>query len=217
MNRRTICYSVDELAWIEANKAKVRRISHALFCEKFNRTDVTLTNYTALCKRKGWMTGRTGQYVPGQVSHNKGKKMPFNPNSARTQFKKGQRPHNTKHLGHENVTKDGYVEISVAETNPHTGYERRYVHKHRHLWEKANGPVPDGFCLKCLDGDKANTAPSNWEAIPRALLPRLNGRFGREYDAADPEVKPTIMAIAKLEHAGRTAKVTRKTRGSYDD
>jgi len=104
------------------------------------------------------------------------------------------------------MSKDGYVEISVDQVNPHTGYGRRFVHKHRHLWELANGPLPEGMCLKCLDGDKSNTDPSNWEAIPRALLPRLNGRFGRGYDTADPEVKPTIMAIAKLEHKAREAK-----------
>ena len=125
--------------------------------------------------------------------------MPFNANSARTQFKKGQRPHNTKYLGHEHITTDGCVEISVAEKNPHTGYERRHVQKHRWLWEKASGPVPEGMVLKCLDGDKTNTAPANWEAIPRAMQPRLNGRWSLSYDAADDEVKPVIMAVAKLE------------------
>jgi len=75
--------------------------------------------------------------------------------------------------------------------------------KHKWLWERANGPVPKGMVLKCLDGNKLNCDPSNWEAIPMALQPRLNGRFGRGYDHADPELKPTIMAIAKLEHKAR--------------
>jgi hypothetical protein len=97
------------------------------------------------------------------------------------------------------VTVDGYVEISVNETNPHTGFERRYVQKHRWLWEKKNGPVPYGFVLKCK-GDRLDTDPSNWELIPRAILPRLSGRFGRGYEDAPKELKPTIMAVAKLEH-----------------
>lgn len=206
MKGQRISYSEEELAWIEAHKSQLRPVSHAKFCAKFKRDDVKLSNYSSLCKRNGWLTGRSGHFEIGHPPVNKGKKMPFNPNSAKTQFKKGNLPHNTKRLGHERTSKDGYVEISVDQVNPHTGYERRFVHKHRHLWEQANGPLPDGMCLKCLDGDKTNTDPSNWEAIPRALLPRLNGRFGRGYDTADPEVKPTIMAIAKLEHKAREAK-----------
>jgi hypothetical protein len=31
----------------------------------------------------------------------------------------------------------------------------------------------------------------------------LNGRFGRNYDGASAEAKPTILAIAKLEHKAR--------------
>lgn len=134
--------------------------------------------------------------------------MPYNANSARTQFKKGGLPLNTKYAGHERVSKDGYVEISVKQTNPHTGYERRYVLKHRWQWEKKHGPIPAGMVLKCK-GDHLNTDPSNWELIPRGVLPRLNGRFGRGYDEAPAEVKPAIMAVAKLEHQlrdkGRTA------------
>lgn len=63
--------------------------------------------------------------------------------------------------------------------------------------------MPDGHVLKCLDGNKLNTEPSNWEAVPRGLLPRLNSRFGRNYDTAPAELQPTIMAIAKLEHGIR--------------
>lgn len=202
-----IIYSAEELAWIEAHKKLVRRVAHADFCTKFNRKDVSFQNLNGLCKRKGWMTGRTGCYAPGQTPANKGKKMPYNANTAKTQFKKGQLPHNTKHLGHENLRSDGYVEISVAETNPHTGFERRYVLKHRYLWEQANGQIPDDHVLKCLSDDKTNSDLLNWELIPRAMLPRLNGRFGRSYDGAEPEVKLTIMAIAKLEHGARTAKI----------
>ncbi|WP_201271494.1 HNH endonuclease signature motif containing protein [Sinorhizobium medicae] len=155
------------------------------------------------------MTGRTGNFETGSLPHNKGKKMPYHPNSARTRFKKGQLPHNTKYLGHERVSKDGYVEISVDEENPHTGFERRYVLKHRHLWEKQNGPVPDGMFLKCLDGNKQNTDPSNWELLPRATLPYLNGHRGFDYEAAEPEVRPAIIAVAKLRHA-----VKAKAKGS---
>lgn len=201
MKGAAIKYTPEELDWIKTHCKHVRRKAHAAFCRKFRRYDVTLENYCGLCKRRGWLTGRTGGFKPGNVPANKGKKMPWNANRAKTQFKKGNLPHSTKWLGHERVSKDGYVEISIAQTNPHTGYERRHVLKHRHLWEKQNGPVPAGMCLKCLDGNRLNTAPSNWVAIPRSVLPRLNGRSKRAYDSAPDTLKPVILNVARLEDA----------------
>lgn len=214
MKGKAIPYSVMELSWIEENSTRPRREAHADFVHIWDRPDVTLTNFTALCKRKGWLTGRTGCLAEGAVRDgkrfvpwNKGKKMPFNPNSARTQFKKGDVPHTFRGAGHERVDqKDGYVIMIVDEPNPWTGAKTRPVQKHRYLWEKKNGPVPEGHRLKCLDGDKTNTDPSNWEPIPYGMAPRLNGRFGRGYDAAPAELKPSIMAVTKLEHAAREAR-----------
>jgi hypothetical protein len=206
MKGRYIHYSARQLAFIKRHRKKPRRELHAMFVRRFRRAGVTLDHLKSLCWRKGWRTGRDGCFKKGLVPANKGKKMPYNANSARTQFKKGGLPPNTKYLGHERVSRDGYVEISVKQVNPHTGYERRYVLKHRWLWEKANGPVPPGMALKCK-GDRLNTDPSNWELIPRALLPRLGGRFGRGYDNAPAALKPTIMAVAKLEHKLREHKL----------
>lgn len=203
---QSITYSEPELAFLRERKEWPRELLWAGFCANFDRWDVTKDNIKSLCTRKGWKTGRSGCFAPGHVPANKGKKMPFNENTAKTQFKAGGLPHNTKHLGHERLTKDGYIMVSIAETNPHTGYERRYMLKHIHEWSKANGDLPKDHCLKCMDGNKQNTDPSNWECIPRALLPRLNGRFGRDFDAAPLELKRTLLAIAKLEHAARQAK-----------
>lgn len=207
MKGRWITYSHEELAWLSDNRILPIADYHRAFCEAFDRYDVSAANINALRKRKGWKTGRTGRFEKGQTPQNKGKKCApgtggRHPNARRTQFKKGRLPHNTKYLGHERLSKEGYIEISVAERNPHTGFERRHVLKHRWLWEQANGPVPKGMALKCL-GDRTNTDPSNWELVPRALLPRLNGRSGRAYDHAPQELKPTIMAVAKLEQRVR--------------
>jgi hypothetical protein len=213
MKGHRITYSAEELAWIEAHCREDRRAAHAAFVVRFGRATLTLQNFNALCKRNGWVTGRTGRFAPGNPPANKGKKMPFHPNSAATRFKKGNLPHNTKYLGHERVSKDGYVEISIDAVNPHTGFERRYVLKHKYLWEHKHGPLPDGMCLKCLDGDRTNTDPSNWQAIPRAMLPHLGGRYGIDYDSAEPEVKPAILAIAKLKHAVNEKLRGKRTRG----
>lgn len=205
MKGRTISYSAEELAWIEARRELPRAELHRRFVDTFDRDDVSRVNLTALCKRRGWLTGRTGRFVAGQDPWNAGKSMPYHPNSAATRFRPGERQGKAKHLwkpvGAERITEDGYLERKV-----HDGLPMRSRWRAVHLirWEEAHGPVPDGMALKCLDGDKLNTAPSNWAAIPRAMLPRLNGRFGRDYDSAPAELKPTIMAATKLEHRVRT-------------
>ena len=198
-----IKYTAAQLAWIKGRSKLPRRALHLLFVKKFRRRDVTVDALKALCLRKGWKTGRTGCYPKGSVPMNKGQKMPFNANCARTQFKKGQHPPNAKPVGYEKKSKDGYIEISIAETNPHTGYARRFVLKHKYLWEKQNGPVPKGHCLKSIDGDKTNTDPGNWQLIHRAVLLRLNGKWGPHYDSAPAELKPTILTLAQLDHKAR--------------
>lgn len=205
MKGQWIGWLPEEIAWCKARADWPRRDLWIAFCNFWKR-DVELPTFKGMCKREGIMTGRTGRIKKGSTPPNKGKKMPFNPASAATQFKRGQKPPNARPIGYEMVDRDGYVQICVDEPNPWTGYQTRMVHKHRRLWEQANGPVPEGHRLKCLDGDKTNCNPSNWEAIPMALAPRLTGRFGRGYDDAPVELKPTILAIAKLEHKAREAR-----------
>ncbi len=184
-------YSDAELAWLKERATIPRAQLHAEFCATFDRQDVSRVALDGLMKRKRWMTGRLG-------------------------FEKGHVPHSQNFIGHERLNKDGYVEISVAEPNPFSRSDqsdRRYVLKHKRLWEAENGPVPEGHCLKCIDGDKTNTNPANWLAVPRAILPRLNGgRWGRlSYAGADPDIRPSVLAVAQLQHAAREARKDRQS------
>lgn len=197
-------FSRAELAFIKRRRATPRPQLHVEFVERFGR-QMTFGAFRTFCKRFRVLTGRTGGFAKGHVPWTAGKKLPFSANSAATQFKKGQLPHNAKPVGHETVRTDGYVDIKVNETNPYTGAERRFVRKHRLLWEQAHGPVPEGMVLKCK-GNKRNSDPSNWELVPIGVLPRLNGKSGRGYDEAPDDLKPTIMAVAKLEHQLRETK-----------
>jgi len=203
MKGHWIVYSARQLAFIKQRKKMSRRKLHAKFIAAFpRRRDVSLDAIKALCTRKGWLTGRDGCFAKGIVPANKGKKMPFNANSARTQFKKGNRTGRAnqvyKPIGTERFSKEGYLERKIHDGMP---LQSRWRAVHIVNWEKLNGLVPKKHCLKCLDGDKLNTDPSNWELISRALLPRLNSRWGhRRYDDAPEDLKPTVMAIAKLEH-----------------
>ena len=211
MKGRPITYSEAELQWLEENHKLPASEYHAAFVERFGRDDVSKANVLALRKRNGWRTGRTGRFEKGHVSHNKGMKGITYPGSEKGWFKKGERrgvaTRLYKPIGTERVSKDGYLERKIHDGMP---LQSRWRAVHLIRWEELNGPLPEGHALKCLDGEKNNTDPANWEAIPRALLPRLNGRFGRGYDHAPDEVKPTILAATKLEHAAREARKEEK-------
>lgn len=207
---KAIAYSAAEMAWLEANRALVISDYHARFVAEFGRADVALINLHSLRKRKGWLTGRTGQFEPGQVSWNKGKKCAEgqggrHPNARRTQFKGGVRQGVAVKLyqpiGTEKMRRDGYLYRKVNDGMP---FQRRWRAVHLVRWEAINGPLPKGHCLKCLDGDKLNTDPSNWLLVSRGMLSRLNGgpRGKRlKFDAAHPEVKPAVLALAQVEQA----------------
>lgn len=207
-------FSSEEIAWLRDNRTLKIGDYHTAFCRQFDRTDITQSALHSMRKRMNWKTGRDGRFNKGSVPWSKGRKLPYNANRAQTQFKRGQRPHNTKGPGHESIGDDGYMWVVTDRKNPWTGASTWRVHKHRYQWELINGPVPDGMVLKSLDGNKLNTDPSNWELVPRGLLPRLNGIHGRGYDDAPAELKPTIMAVAKLEHQLRDKPVARRRRTS---
>jgi hypothetical protein len=199
-------YSDAELEFVRLHSKLPRRALHEKFVEQFGRDEVSLSKITALCKRRGWLTGRSGCFPQGNVPANKGKRMAYHPNSARTQYKPGNRSgmaaKNYKPVGTERMTVDGYVERKIHDGMP---LQSRWRAVHLIRWEELHGALPEGYCLKCLSGDKANTKPSNWKAIPRALLPWLNGKFGRDYNSAPDALKPVILATAELEHAAREA------------
>lgn len=206
-----IKYSAEEMAWLEANRTLPISDYHAAFCAKFGR-DVSAGNLHALRKRKGWRTGRTGCFAKGQEPFNKGKPCApgtggRHPNARKTQFKKGNRTGqanlNYQPIGTERLNEDGYLERKIHDGMP---LQSRWRLVHLVEWEAINGPIPEGQCLKSIDGDRSNTDPSNWQMIPRALLPRLNGgRFKKHlaYDEAVPEVRPALLTIAKIEHRAR--------------
>lgn len=183
-------YSKAELQFVERRKGLTRRELHAAFLERFRRTDVSIGNLQYICKTRGWFTGRTdGPFKNGNIPFMKGRKRPPDPNQDKNLNKKGMRYASP---GNEKIHPYGYILITAERAGV-----LKYVSKHKLLWEQTNGPVPKGMVLKCLDGDKQNTDPSNWECVPTGVLSRLRKRC---FENAPPELKPTIIAVAKLEH-----------------
>jgi hypothetical protein len=58
---------------------------------------------------------------------------------------------------------EGYY---VSRAGTPKGFPDRRLH--RDVWSSVNGPIPDGFDIHHIDGDKENNHPSNLEALSKA-------------------------------------------------
>lgn len=149
-----------------------------------------------------------GRFEPGRRSWNKGRPqsewMP--PESVErtraTRFRPGQIPHNARDLpvGSERLTRDGYIEVKVAERPSGRGPSHdNWVGKHRLAWERANGrKLADDEIVVFADGDRRNFDPGNLVAMTRAEHATI-ARCGIAY--ADRETLETAVKIARLKHA----------------
>ena len=104
-------------------------------------------------------SGEAYRYKPGNVSYNKGKRMnaATKDKLSHTFFAPGHQPWNHKQLGHERLTKDGYLMVKLR--------DRHYVLKHKWMWESENGRVPAGYALKFIDGNPLNCVLGNLRLI----------------------------------------------------
>lgn len=213
-------YSAAELKFLKANYEMKRADLHALFVERFNRTEVSISNLKSLLCRKGWVLQRTFpvEYSEAERSflkkHHKLRRRDllklfvetFNrPDVTEAKIRwlcwrsgwiNGFR-NMTRPTGFERVAWDGTIFVRLEETHHRNKRHNNWTTKQRLRWERKHGPVPDGHVLKCMDGNVANTNPSNWVSVPRGMIARLNKRGFTEAPAA---LKPTILAVARLDH-----------------
>lgn len=116
--------------------------------------------------------GKAHQFSKGHIPANKCRKMsPERYERCRnTMFRKGHKPHNTRHDGAESIRmyKNGhrYIHVRIA--------EGKWIPKHIQVWTQANGPVPNGCNIIFRDGDTLNCALENLECISDAELMRRN-------------------------------------------
>ena len=159
---------------------------------------------TAALKRYRIKTGLTGRFEKGHEPFNKGKTWDDygtpegHARSRATCFKPGQVSGITamrvQPVGTERVTKDGYVEVKVAEglqERPNSNFRL----KHHVVYENAYGPIPHGCNVVFADGDKRNFDPDNLVAVPRALWATISHSRMPYYDRESLE---TCMALATM-------------------
>jgi hypothetical protein len=142
---------------------------YKIVLEKFNKRfgfSIDLKALRGLCKRRKIQNGLTGCFPQGHVPFNKGRKGYCAPGCEKGWFKKGGKPPNTMPLGSERITADGYVEVKISEKSGPPN--NRWKGKHILIWEKEHGPVPKGYVVIFLDGDRRNFNLNNLLMISRA-------------------------------------------------
>ena len=190
-------YTEEQLEFLR-NAYPVMGISELtpLFNAMFN-ANLSKEKLRAACKRNRIKSTRTGCFESGHRPWNAGTKNQGLTGINRTSFKPGHVPFNRKLVGSERIdSKDGYTWIKVNEQNPYTGFSTCYKLKHKVIWENIYGPIPEGMIVAFIDGDKRNCSHDNLMLISRAELLRLNQY---NYAAHPADIKPTILALAKVE------------------
>lgn len=206
-------YTPERVAWLRENYPLMPVAELTVAYNAAFGCSHTVNQIKSACGRYGARAGRTSRFEKGIRPWNTGTKGTgvCKPNCGN--FKPGNLPHNHRPLWSERVcSKDNYIYISVPETNPYTGFPTRFKQKHVWIWEQVNGPVPKKHAIIFVDGDLRNFDIDNLLCIHRKVLLLLNLH---DYKHAPAEVKPSILALARLEaEAGirtvRAAKAGRK-------
>lgn len=137
------------------------------------------------------------RFKNGHVPHNKGKKMSQETYEKikHTFFPKGHEPVQTKsdnfitlrHYTMNNGTVRSYWNIRIKK-----GKWKMY---HVHIWERENGPVPEGYILVFKDRNSFNCVLENIEPITLAENMQRNTIHQHH-----PEIQKTIRLITKVKN-----------------
>lgn len=162
-----------------------------LFNQKFN-TNITSRMIKSYKANNKLNSGLTGKFRKGQTPHNKGKKMPKEvyEKVKHTMFAKGNVPPNHRPVGSERISKDGYIEVKVAEPN-------KWRLKQRVVYEEAKGKIPEGCPIIFLDGNKRNFDIDNLRCVTRSELLYLNCNGLNNSN----EITETGILMARLDRA----------------
>ncbi|NMD37435.1 MAG: HNH endonuclease [Christensenellaceae bacterium] len=200
MRKKPTVFTKEISDFLIENKSKfTNRELSDLVNEKFdvetNRTGIKnffsnrgIKKYTDPKKEKG----KLGRFKKGHIPWNKGIKgsTGTHENCKRTQFKKGNMPIQHRPVGSERINKDGYIEIKVKEPN-------KWQLKHRHLWEKQHGKIPDGYNVVFLNQNKEDMRIENLALVSRSEMLIVN-RWRKL--GVDADINKAKIEISKLQN-----------------
>lgn len=158
--------------WTDEEKEYLKRITpgkhHREILELMNQKfeyKFNLMQIKGAINRYKFKTGFTGRYEKGNVPFNKNTKGLTGPN--KTSFKKGQKPINHRPIGSERITVDGYIEVKTSEPS-------KWELKHRLIYEKYKGKIPEDHAIVFADGNKQNLDINNLILVSRHQLLIMN-------------------------------------------
>ena len=193
MSRHIYTFEQDEFL-----KNNVKRITLKELRERFNKRFNLSLSESSIHNRKTKLHIKSGivggRFEKGHQTFNKGRKwdeyMPKQSqiNSSKTTFKKGNIPFNHREVGSERINVDGYIEIKIEEPN-------KWDLKHRVVWRKKYGEIPEGYNIIFLDGNRQNVEISNLKAISKAEDLIMNNH---QLFANNKEITNTGTIIAKV-------------------
>ena len=153
-------YSEEQKEFIITNNyGKYSKELAEMFNQYFN-TNITAKEIAYFRRNHKLNSGLTGQFKKGNVAHNKGKKqIEYMSKEAiertkKTRFKKGNKPKNYRPVGSERITKDGYIEVKVADPN-------KWETKNKIIYKQYFGDIPKGHKVIYADGNKLNNDINN--------------------------------------------------------
>jgi len=198
-------YEKEHIEFIKAHQGASAREMAELFTNHFN-IPVTKNQMNGVMYRNNIKSGKNWNFEKGNIPHNKGKKMSkeLYEKCKPTMFKKGHIPKNHREIGSERITKDGYTQIKITESD---GWKL----KHRLVYEEHYGEIPVGYSILFCDGNKQNCDIDNLILVSRSELLILNRN---KLIKNDSSLTRTGVNIAKLLDAMSKKK---KAKGSKDE
>ena len=139
--------------------------------------------------RHKFSSGLTGRFEKGRVNEHKGDHSFRIPNSEHSRFKKGHCPKNHLPVGTTVKNTDGYFQTKVAEP-------AKWKLIHRLIWEKANGPIPNGYTVTFLDKNKNNLDLSNLALLSRRAQAVAQNYIGL---SEDQEISKSVIQLSELQ------------------
>ena len=182
MKRKYTSEELDYLRKIVPGRSRTE--SFKLFNKKFE--PVSEARFRNILNNHKIRCGLSGRFKKGSVPANKGTKGLIKANSG--SFGKGRETHNKADIGKETVTQEGYVRVKV-------GYPNIWKQKHRVVWEKEKGKIPEGMYVLFLDSNKLNCNIENLALVTKSELLIINKK---RLIHSNAELTSTGLNVAKL-------------------